>query len=189
MLLRSFAIFWHMLVALKNQLYYKTIAVVSSFLTCPQTTVSRTLLVHSSGLIGKRFDNLTAMQEARINGERSRRINRARLMAHATAKSNKQERIPERNGSVARLSCVCLPPQTSSHLRDKALRRRGPAHWYADGAGRRHGRVPPQMNDSMNKMSPNGHPWRRCLACGRRNSYTRDWRSLQHGPPRSQRGR
>ena len=109
-------------------------------------------------------------------------------MAHAAAKSNKQERILERNGSVARLSCVCLPPQTSSHLRDKALRRRGPARWYADGAGRRHGRVPPQMNDSMNRWSPNRHPWRRCLACDRRDSYTRDWRSLQHGPPRSQRG-
>ena len=54
----------------------------------PRVPLSRTLSVHSPDFFGNRLDNLaTALQEARINMEQSRKADRVRLLARAKAGS------------------------------------------------------------------------------------------------------
>ena len=91
MVIWSLTVLWHIFLSLKSQLCRKVIAVSSSLWTSPKCTVSKSLSVHSPDFVGRRLDNLaTAIWMARINVERSRKINHARLLAHAKATSHKR---------------------------------------------------------------------------------------------------
>ena len=91
MVISSLTVLWHIFLSLKSQLFRKVIAVSSSLWTSPKSTVSKSLSVHSPVFVGRRLDSLaTAIQVARISVERSRKINHARLLAHAKATSHKR---------------------------------------------------------------------------------------------------
>ena len=76
MVIWSLTVLWHIFLSLKSQLCRKVIAVSSSLWTSPKCTVSKSLSVHSPDFVGRRLDSLaTAIQVARINVERSRKIN------------------------------------------------------------------------------------------------------------------